>query len=82
MSGLRTKHNIIEYVITLLSASGGQSTLSKAETAACLETAYEIQNFLDEIPGGFLIYYADGDEEILYANTALLRIFGCETFTF
>ncbi len=75
----QTKHNIIEYVINLLSASGGQSALSKAETAACLETAYEIQNFLNEIPGGFLIYYADGDEEILYANAALLRIFGCET---
>lgn len=35
--------------------------------------------FLDEIPGGFLIYRAWGDEEILYANRALLQLFGCET---
>lgn len=35
--------------------------------------------FLEEIPGGFLIYRAQGDEEIVYANQGLLRIFGCET---
>lgn len=35
--------------------------------------------FMDEIPGGFLIYRADGDEEIIYANKALLNIFRCKT---
>ncbi len=43
------------------------------------QTAWQIKHFLDEMPGGFLIYHADGDEEIIYANQALLRIFGCET---
>ena len=31
------------------------------------------------MPGGFLIYHADGNEEIIYANKALLRIFQCST---
>lgn len=31
------------------------------------------------MPGGFFIYRADEKEEIVYANKALFRIFGCET---
>lgn len=41
--------------------------------------ALEIIHFMDEIPGGFFIYYAGGDERIIYANRGLLRIFQCET---
>lgn len=44
-----------------------------------LLTAREIIQLMDEMPGGLLIYRADGNEEILYANKALLRIFLCET---
>ena len=33
----------------------------------------------EDMPGGFFIYRADENEEILYANGLLLRIFGCET---
>lgn len=36
-------------------------------------------HLLDEMPGGFLIYYADQGEEIIYANRALLRMFRCGT---
>lgn len=43
------------------------------------QSALEIKKFMDEIPGGFFIYYADGDEEILYANKAVIRLFGCNT---
>lgn len=32
------------------------------------------------MPGGFFIYQADEQEQILYANKALLRIFNCDTF--
>ena len=32
---------------------------------------------LDESPGGFLIYRAWDDEQILYANRGLLQLFGC-----
>ncbi len=42
-------------------------------------TAFEVINFMDEMPGGFLIYHAEGREEIIYANKALLRIFQCQT---
>ena len=35
---------------------------------------------LGNIPGGFLVYYADGDEEILSANRYTLDLFECETF--
>ena len=44
-----------------------------------LQTAREIRDFLEEIPGGFLIYNADGAEEIVYANKALISIFKCKT---
>ena len=37
-----------------------------------------IKTLIDQMPGGFLIYRAD-NEEILYANQALLRIFNCGT---
>lgn len=31
------------------------------------------------MPGGFFIYKATGNEELLYVNTAVLKIFGCDT---
>ncbi|MCM1063239.1 MAG: ATP-binding protein [Eubacterium sp.] len=34
---------------------------------------------LEGMPGGFFIYHADGKEELIYANKAILRIFGCDT---
>lgn len=39
--------------------------------------AWENLRFMEDMPGGVLIYYADGGEEIIYANRALLRIFQC-----
>ncbi len=44
-----------------------------------IQTAYEAVKFMDEMPGGFLIYHADDNEQIIYANKALLRIFQCST---
>ncbi len=38
-----------------------------------------IEKIAEGIPGGFFIYHADGNEEIIYVNKAMLRIFGCET---
>ena len=35
--------------------------------------------FLDDLPGGFLIRRADREGKLLYANAALLRMFGCST---
>lgn len=38
-----------------------------------------VRTLIDQMPGGFLIYRADGNEEIIYANRALLHIFDCQT---
>jgi len=32
------------------------------------------------MPGGFFIYRAGGDEQLIYANRALAHIFGCDSF--
>lgn len=36
------------------------------------------RNLVEEMPGGFFIYRADGKEEILEINKAALKIFGCD----
>ncbi|MDE7242557.1 MAG: PAS domain-containing sensor histidine kinase [Oscillospiraceae bacterium] len=38
-----------------------------------------LTQFMDQMPGGFLIYHAGQDDQIIYANRGLLRIFQCET---
>lgn len=38
-----------------------------------------IKQMTEGMPGGFFIYHADGDEELIYINSAVLRIFGCRT---
>lgn len=45
-------------------------------TEDMLKTVDEISEFL---PGGFLVYHADDEEEIISFNSELLRIYGCET---
>lgn len=39
----------------------------------------QIENFGQFMPGGFFIYKAYGEEELIYANDIVLDIFGCET---
>ena len=38
-----------------------------------------IEQFGEQMPGGFFIGKADGSNELLYANKALCRIFGCDS---
>lgn len=66
------QHLLIGQLLTLLNAE-------PFANAADYGNALEIKSFIDELPGGFLIYRADS-EEILYANRALIRIFGCSSF--
>ena len=80
---------LIDHILTLLDslrASGltlgqlgeaGPAEAFSGLDGQSLRTACEIINFMDEMPGGFLIYRADGEEEILYANRGLLRILQC-----
>ena len=44
-----------------------------------LATLFMIEQMGEQMPGGFFIYHAEGDEELLYANDVLLDIFGCDT---
>lgn len=55
--------------------AGGGAVLKVANEHA----VNEMLRFLDEMPGGFFIYRADETEQLLYANKAVLRIFGCDT---
>lgn len=36
-----------------------------------------VEQITDGMPGGFFIYHADGDEQLIYANKALIRMYGC-----
>lgn len=38
-----------------------------------------IEQITEGMPGGFFIYHADGDEELIYANRAMISIFGCSS---
>ncbi len=38
-----------------------------------------IEEIAEFIPGGFFIYYAEGKQELIYANKTVWRIFGCES---
>ena len=73
LSALQDSHLDIGY---LLNGNGAERlhTLLERET---FQAAWENLRFMEEMPGGVLIYYADGGEEIIYANRALLRIFQC-----
>lgn len=91
MSEQKVNHNLIEYIFTLLSTEKNatmdldclieeremiNNSLSDSQKR---QTAYEVIRFMDEMPGGVLIYRADGEEEIIYANKSLLQIFQCNS---
>ncbi len=38
-----------------------------------------IEQITAGMPGGFFIYHADQNEKLIYANIALIRMFGCES---
>lgn len=88
----KQKHHLVEHIASLLNIleSNNMETSHLIEDDSCsevsslletqdIQTAYEAIRFMEEMPGGFLIYHADGDEQIIYANKALLRIFQCDT---
>ena len=88
------KHNLIENMLMLLSTAqeknidtdlllqgSDSSAYSSLPDQTTADSVYEIMNFMDEMPGGFLIYQANEDETILFANKALLRIFQCDSLS-
>ena len=42
------------------------------------ETMHIVEEIGRHMPGGFFIYKSEGDEELLYANHAVISIFGCD----
>ena len=85
-----TDHDIIEYLISLVEHSGDkdgnlytmgmegdESNLLTEEQS--LQTARYLKKFVDRMPGGFFAYYADEEEELIYANEAMIRLFNCDT---
>ncbi len=84
-------HNIIEFLLFALDnppeAGMDMDALFENYHSSELEiilrtrdvhTAFQLKKLMDSMPGGCFIYYADGDEEIVYANESILRIFGCK----
>ena len=71
MSG--KEFGLIEELLPIL-ISDGKGNFTKAQ----IESARKFTKFIDHVPGGFLIYRANNTEEIIYANKALIRMFGCK----
>ena len=58
MSGQDSEHNMIEQILRMFCPTGTQAAESDSQTAQAF-----IQ-FMDEVPGGFLLYYADQGEDV------------------
>lgn len=91
MNEQKQEYNLIEHMLSLLNLlqtnnieveqllEGKVEGLQGLSDPNEVKTVCEVIRFMDEIPGGFLIYYAGDDERIIYANKGLLRIFQCDT---
>ncbi len=92
MDEARVNSNLIEHMLMMLNDPENNlldmncfSNQEETEKRLAMQDSHncqivmEIVKFMDEMPGGFLIYHADEDERIIYANKALLRIFKCDT---
>ena len=81
----KAEHGLMEYILYALDAPEEASCNLRSPDGshilndANIRAAHEVKKFMDEMPGGFFIYHADGQEELIYANKAMLHIFNCET---
>lgn len=71
---MERENGLIEEMLPLL-VSNGVGDFTPEQKAA----ANQFKKFIDHLPGGFLIYRADGNEDIIYANAALIRMFECNS---
>ncbi len=83
MSGnINTEQNLIEHILTILCTSDYNLTSGKSSArpnATQVQASLELKAFMDQMPGGFFIYHADGKEELLYVNQAILRLYNCNS---
>lgn len=56
-----------------------EDSINELMRTAGISSADFFRDFVEEMPGGFFIYRADGNEDILHVNRALLKIFGCDS---
>ena len=79
MDGRKQKRDLLEQVLRMLCLPQRPAGADGPRPGRGweLEMTQAFTSFMDEIPGGFFIYYADGDERIIYANQGMLRIFQC-----
>lgn len=78
MSDTKTSGFLIDYIINYCLICDGKVEPNQLGDDY-VKIMHETIGFMDEIPGGFLIYRADGDEEIIYANEALIKMFRCNS---
>lgn len=78
MSDTKTSGFLIDYIINYCMLCDGKVEPNQLGDEY-VKIMHETIGFMDEIPGGFLIYRADGDEEIIYANEALIKMFRCNS---
>lgn len=87
MNEPKIDHDLIKHILALLDIPEYEhmdTNIKQANSTTSLDpyqimTARQVIKFMDEMPGGFFIYHADDNEEIIYANKAILRIFQCDT---
>ena len=89
MERQKRDNHLMGHIVKLLNAlqanhmeigqEGAEEVLGALLEEPQMLAAWENLRFMEEMPGGVLIYYADGGEELIYANCAVLRIFQCDT---
>lgn len=81
MNRPKTDPVLIQYILSLLDIPEiNHSAAPILPDSQNTRTAENIIRFVDEMPGGFFIYHSDSEERLIYANPAVLRIFGCDTY--
>lgn len=76
---MSASHNLIDHILARLDKPGSAAIEDLSFTDVS-EFTREIENFLDEIPGGFFIYKDNETQDIIYANRALIKICGCDDY--
>jgi len=66
-------YSLIDYLLFIMEHPGATALVNRQDR----QIALQIKKIMDEMPGGFFIYHADGNEELIYANNAVPRLFNC-----
>ena len=66
-------YSLIDYLLFIMEHPGATALVNHQDR----QIALQIKKIMDEMPGGFFIYHADGNEELIYANNAVPRLFNC-----